>query len=179
MHAKDRWPQALQALLAVNSFKLYLNAFNNCIAKMEVGCLKYPGASTIGSQPLDWSNAPMTGTTAQKHNPAMSPHTKLKGPPSHGTKARRRGSWLGDAQAQALERMCMLPPLIRYLLLKQPPRNFQNWFHRGSNLELICITGPPAHGLDKVIWNAALRSCRSGPNAKTVAWKLPRDSRPL
>ena len=32
---------------------------------MEVGCLKYPGASTIGSQPLDWNNAPMTGTTAQ------------------------------------------------------------------------------------------------------------------
>ena len=26
---------------------------NNCIAKMEVGCLKYPGASTICSQPLD------------------------------------------------------------------------------------------------------------------------------
>ena len=42
-----------QALLVVNSFKLHLNAFNNCIAKMEVGCLKYPGASTIGSQPLD------------------------------------------------------------------------------------------------------------------------------
>ena len=67
----------------------------------------------------------------------------------------------------------MLPPLIRYLLLKQPPRNFQNWFHRDSNVELICITGPPAHGLDKVIWNAALRRCRSGPNAKTVASKLP------
>ena len=42
-----------QALLFVNFFKLYLNAFNNCIAKMEVGCLKYPRASTIGSQPLD------------------------------------------------------------------------------------------------------------------------------
>ena len=42
-----------QALLAVNSFKLHLTAFNNCIAKMEVGCLKYPGTSTIGSQPLD------------------------------------------------------------------------------------------------------------------------------
>ena len=26
---------------------------NNCIAKMEVGCLKHPGASTIGSQLLD------------------------------------------------------------------------------------------------------------------------------
>ena len=37
---------------------------------MEVGCLKYPGASTIGSQPLDWNNAPMTGTTAQpSHEP--------------------------------------------------------------------------------------------------------------
>ena len=42
-----------QALLVVNSFKLHLNSFNNCIAKMEVGCLKYPGASTVGSQPLD------------------------------------------------------------------------------------------------------------------------------
>ena len=59
-----------QALLVVNSFKLHLNAFNNCIAKMEVGCLKYPGASTIGSQPLDGNNAPMTGTTAQpSHEP--------------------------------------------------------------------------------------------------------------
>ena len=47
--------------------------FNNCIAKMEVGCLKYPGASTIGSQPLDWNNA-MTGTTAQpSHEP---PHQR-------------------------------------------------------------------------------------------------------
>ena len=69
-HAKGRWPQALKALLVVNSFKLHLNAFNNCIAKMEVGCLKYPGASTVGSQPLDWNNAPMTGTTAQpSHEP--------------------------------------------------------------------------------------------------------------
>ena len=42
-----------QALLVVDSFKLHSNAFNNCIAKMEVGCLKYLGASTIGSQPLD------------------------------------------------------------------------------------------------------------------------------
>ena len=25
---------------------------------------------------------------AQQHNPAMSPYTKLKGPPSHGTKAK-------------------------------------------------------------------------------------------
>ena len=42
-----------QALLVVNSFKLHLTAFNNCIAKMEVGCLKYSGAYTIGSQPLE------------------------------------------------------------------------------------------------------------------------------
>ena len=42
---------------------------------MEVGCLEYPVASTIGSQPLDWFNAQWL---AQQHNPAMSPHTKGK-----------------------------------------------------------------------------------------------------
>ena len=48
--------------------------FNNCIAKIEVGCLENPGASTIGSQPLDWNNAPMTGITAQpSHEP---PHER-------------------------------------------------------------------------------------------------------
>ena len=30
-----------------------LNQFNNCIARMEVECLKHPGASTIGSQLQD------------------------------------------------------------------------------------------------------------------------------
>ena len=42
-----------QALFVVISVTLHLTAFNNCIAKMEVGCLKHPGASTIGSQLLD------------------------------------------------------------------------------------------------------------------------------
>ena len=31
----------------------HVSQVNNCIAKMEVGCLKHPGASTIGSQLLD------------------------------------------------------------------------------------------------------------------------------
>ena len=31
----------------------FITEINNCIAKVEVGCLEYPGASTIGSQPLD------------------------------------------------------------------------------------------------------------------------------
>ena len=53
MHVPKTADPGTQALLVVNSFKLHLTAFNNCIAKMEVGCLKYPGASTIGSQPLD------------------------------------------------------------------------------------------------------------------------------
>ena len=59
-----------------------LNEFNNCIAKMEVGCLKYPGASTIGSQPLDWNNAPMTGTTVQ---PSHEPPHQRKGTGTHHT----------------------------------------------------------------------------------------------
>ena len=67
---KDRWPQALKALLLNSS--LHFNAFHNCIAKMEVGCLEYSGAFTFGSQPLAWNNAPMTGTTAQPSH--ESPH---------------------------------------------------------------------------------------------------------
>ena len=55
---------------------------NNCIAKMEVGCLEYLGASTIGSQPLDWNNAPITGTTAQ---PSHEPPRKRKGTGTHHT----------------------------------------------------------------------------------------------
>ena len=43
---------------------------------MEVGCLRFPGASTIGRQPLDWNNAPMTGTTAQ---PSHEPPRQRKG----------------------------------------------------------------------------------------------------
>ena len=46
---------------------------------MEVGCLEYPGASTIGSQPLDWNNAPMTGTTAQPSYEA--PHERKEQAP--------------------------------------------------------------------------------------------------
>ena len=49
---------------------------------MEVGCLEYPGASTTGSQPLDWNNAPMTGTTAQ---PSHEPPQERKGTGSHHT----------------------------------------------------------------------------------------------
>ena len=37
-----------------------------CIAKMEVGCLKYPGASTIGSQ-----TAPMAGKSWQPSHHAV------------------------------------------------------------------------------------------------------------
>ena len=42
-----------QALFVVNYVKSHLTGFNNCIAKTEVGCLKHPGAYTIGSQLLD------------------------------------------------------------------------------------------------------------------------------
>ena len=42
---------------------------------MEVGCLEYPGASTIDSQPLIEIMRPWL---AQQRNPAMSPNTKGK-----------------------------------------------------------------------------------------------------
>jgi len=40
----------LRKLLCSQRFQVIIN---NCIAKMEVGCLKHPRASTIGSQLLD------------------------------------------------------------------------------------------------------------------------------
>ena len=43
---------------------------------MEIGCLEYPGAATIGSQPLVYNNAPMTGTAAQ---PSREPPDERKG----------------------------------------------------------------------------------------------------
>ena len=67
-----------------SSLSYWASEFNHCIAKMEVGCLKYPGASTIGSQPLDWNNAPMTGTTAQpSHEP---PHQRKEAGTHHTEK---------------------------------------------------------------------------------------------
>ena len=71
---------------------------NNCIAKMEVGCLEYPGASTIGSQPLDWNNAPMTGTTAQ---PSHEPPHERKGTGTHHTGTHQ---WRRQQQQQSLGR---------------------------------------------------------------------------
>ena len=66
-----------------NSFE----TISNCIVKMEVGCLEYPGASTIGSQPLDWNNAPMNGTTAQ---PSHEPPHQRKGT---GTRHTEKHQW--------------------------------------------------------------------------------------
>ena len=48
---------------------------------MEVGCLEYPGASTIGSKSLG-NNAAMTGRTAQ---PSHEPPHERKGTGTHHT----------------------------------------------------------------------------------------------
>ena len=47
----ERWP--LVCYRTVLRIGVFFFPFNNCIAKVEVGCLEYPGASTIGSQLLD------------------------------------------------------------------------------------------------------------------------------
>ena len=54
---------------------------------MEGGCLGYPGASTVASQPLDRKLPPWL---ANPRNPAMSPHSKPKGL-SELTQPDRRG----------------------------------------------------------------------------------------
>ena len=45
--------QGTQAPIVDNMVKLHLTAFDNCIAKMEIGCLRHPEGSTIGSQLLE------------------------------------------------------------------------------------------------------------------------------
>ena len=78
----ERWP--LVCYRTVLRIGVFFCPFNNCIAKVEVGCLEYPGASTIGSQLLDWNNAPLTGTTAQpSHEP---PHKRKGTGPRHTEK---------------------------------------------------------------------------------------------
>ena len=95
---------------------------------MEVGCLTYPGASTIGSQPLDWNNAPMTGTTAQpSHEP---PHQRKGTGTRHTDKSisgekpnRPRGRAGGEETqhegktecAKESHDRCSQPPSIRML----------------------------------------------------------------
>ena len=64
-------------LVVVNLVKLHLTKFNNCLAYVEGGCLGYPGASTVASQPLDRILPPWL---ANPRNPAMSLHSRH---PSH------------------------------------------------------------------------------------------------
>ena len=87
-----------QALFVVNFVKLHLSAFDNYIAKIEVGCLRRPEASTIGSQPLneDYSHGWQILDT-QPWAP-----TPCKGPPSKATaSSERMGLSHGGGKARA------------------------------------------------------------------------------
>ena len=46
-------PEDTNHIYLCSASPLIHSLINNCIDEMEVGCLEYPGASTIGSQPLD------------------------------------------------------------------------------------------------------------------------------
>ena len=61
---------------------------SNCIAIMEVGCLRNPGVFTIGSQLQEEDCSPMTGKSWQpSHEP---PHSKRNRHSSHCWKSRKR-----------------------------------------------------------------------------------------
>ena len=82
-----------QALFVVNSIKLHLTAFNNCIAKMEAGCLKHPGASTIVSQ----QTASMAGKSWQ---PSHEPPRHAEGPPSKAMASLERMGLMAKAKPE-------------------------------------------------------------------------------
>ena len=64
---------------------------NCCLAKVEGGCLGYPGASTVASQPLDRISLPWLA------NPATQPWAPIPGTCQHWMnqwrKERRRVGW--------------------------------------------------------------------------------------
>ena len=78
-----------QVLFVVNSVKLHLTAFKNCITKMEIGCLRHPRASTIGSH--------MVGKSWQ---PSHEPPRHAEGPLSKATASLERMGLMAMARPE-------------------------------------------------------------------------------
>ena len=66
---------------------------NRCLAKMEGGCLGYPGASTVGNQPPDRIPPPWL---ANPRNPAMSPHSRHPSTKIESVEGKKRRGWEGE-----------------------------------------------------------------------------------
>ena len=73
---------------------LKVTCVNNCIAKMEVGCLKHPGANPLLAASSEMETAPMAGKSwLPSHVP---PHSKRKRHPSHcRNSGKREGKGVG------------------------------------------------------------------------------------
>ena len=74
---------------------------NCCLAKVEGGCLGYPGASTVASQPLDRIPLPWL---ANPHNPAMSPHSRHPSTLNESVEERKREGGVGECGQSLLEK---------------------------------------------------------------------------
>ena len=90
--------RGMQAFFVVNSVKLHLTAFNNCIAKMEVGCLKHPGASTIGSQLLDDCQYDSHG--CESWQPSHEPPRHAEGRPSKAKASSERMGLMAEVKPE-------------------------------------------------------------------------------
>ena len=96
------WRQFRTPSLAKSRFlrRFLIFLINNCIAKMEVGCLKYPGASNIGSQPLDcphdWHNSatqPWAPTPKEREKKPNRPRGRAGGKENGQQNPARRENW--------------------------------------------------------------------------------------
>ena len=91
----------MPGLLVTSRLQNIYLAINKCITKMEVGCLRHPGASTIGSQLLDR----LLTWLANPGNPAMSPHAVRGTGTRHTVKTVERGKekgWEGNCLGDEL-----------------------------------------------------------------------------
>ena len=114
---------------------------NNCLAKWRLGCLRHPGASTIGSQLTDGDRRPWL---ANPGNPAMSPHAEGESRhPSHWKKKNSGKEREGQGRGDSLQGIPMLRKTLtlrkRWLKCQQCPMDQaheESWHMRVSNKPL-------------------------------------------
>ena len=126
---------------------------------MEGGCLGYPGASTVASQPLDRKTAPMAGKSPQpSHEPPFQAEGTLRADAARSERERGAQGW-----GKPWPRTTQVPrhptrttrKRERYArkYLSSEKACYPHDSTDGSvNIDLIRIAGPSAKCLDEVIW---------------------------
>ena len=123
------------------------------------GCLGYPGASTVASQPLDRKTAPMAGKSPQpSHEPPFQAEGTLRADAARSERERGAQGW-----GKPWPRTTQVPRhptrttrkrerYARKYLSSEKACHPHDSTDGSVNIDLIRIAGPSAKCLDEVIW---------------------------